>query len=180
MAQIEEEEIAYSGWDKGLDYVEVRKDLEEKIKNEKDIRTRAWYSVFLIQIVNGSRIGEAAICAIQYSDNGKREQRVRVEKRKDKYMRLMVIPEVVRQKEIREELAVMAKVYKDIKDTASTMCRRLMAYNSHAHRYAFIGHMANEMTAQSIARLTGHTKLDLVLHYTSAKIAEAKLRDMVK
>ncbi|RLE98603.1 MAG: hypothetical protein DRJ96_00580 [Thermoprotei archaeon] len=54
-----------------------------------------------------------------------------------------------------------------------TWCRRFLGYNTHALRYAFIGYMARRgVAAQLVARITGHVKLDYILHYTQRVRAE--------
>lgn len=175
------EQVFYSGWDRNLDFEKEKANLERLIPETKDIKRKAYFCIFLIQLANGSRIGEAVQAAKFYADNGARVQRVRVEKRKDKFMRLMIIPEVVRKEQgIREQIKAMNKKYADLTDSCVQYCRRNLGYNTHAQRYAFVGRMATELHPMEIAKLTGHKTLNYVLHYYQVKSAETKLNELVK
>lgn len=51
--------------------------------------------------------------------------------------------------------------------------------NAHSLRYAFITYLLKQgVNPTIVARVTGHTKLDFILHYTQAKEAERVLREL--
>lgn len=175
------EQQAFVGWDKGLVHEDEKAKIAEMLGQTRDRRDKAFLAMAYVSVCNGSRIGESVTALLSWSKNGKREQRVRVQKRRDKYLRLIIIPpEVIKFKQLRAEFEHMQKIYSDLPNVASQRIKRMLGYNSHALRYAWIGGMANSMNAQEIAKLTGHVRLDMVLHYTQARTAEQKLRELLK
>jgi hypothetical protein len=174
-------ELTFQGWDKGLSYSSERDKIAELLRLTRNRRDKAFLSIACVSVCNGSRIGESITALLSWAKNGKREQRVRVEKRADKYMRLIIIPsDVNKYKNLKTEFAIMEERYVDFPNVAAQRIRRMLGYNSHALRYAWIGGMAETMNAQEIAKITGHKKLDIVLHYTQARTAERKHRELVK
>lgn len=173
-------EQAYSGWDKNLDFQEWIKRLIALVGDMTiEARKRAYYAIFLTQLGNGSRIGEAVDCMIKWVGNGKVEQSVRVEKRKDNYHRLMIIPPIIRKDaEIKQAMQEIAK-FKNPKAAAEMFLHRAQELNTHAFRYSFISHNSDK-PAQLIASMTGHKKLDHILHYTNRKAGEQELRRLFK
>ncbi|MEM1867919.1 MAG: tyrosine-type recombinase/integrase, partial [Thermosphaera sp.] len=108
---------------------------------------------------------------------GKREVLVPLSKKKKHEERLMVIPEVdfdrtaaVELLEVNERLLTKrVKMY----------AKNRLKINTHSLRYAFITHLLKEgVNPAIVARVTGHTKLDFILHYTQAKAAEEVLRGL--
>ena len=52
-------------------------------------------------------------------------------------------------------------------------CREQLGYNTHALRYAYISYLAREgISAQIIAKITGHMTLKYILYYTQKTEAE--------
>lgn len=164
MPQEPQESKAHFGWDKGLEYNTEKDRLTELVRKTRDRPDKAIYSVLLIQIVNGSRINEAVQAALLWAENGNREQRVRVQKLKDRYMRLMIIPKAVRDfKSIRGTLQTMSKEYKNPTGVIKEACRRKLSYNTHALRYAFISDASRTKPLQIIAKITGQKSMNTVL-----------------
>jgi len=163
-------------WDKGLDYEKEYKRLLELYKGEARKPRKANLLVLLTALRNGSRISEAIDFLNKVLQTGKREEYVQVRKqRKDPLYRLMVLPEEISMKEIRD-LAywVQNRSRHKVYSTA-----RSLGYNPHALRYAFITHMARKgVSAQLIAKITGHKNLNYILHYTQKTMAEDILRNM--
>jgi len=173
--------LSIYGWDRNLDFDTEKYKLESRIQETKYNRSlRAFYCIFLVQLVNGAMIGESVAAALQWSDNGKIEQRVQVEKRKDKYIRLIIIPVTVRQqKGMRTEFEKLRTQYVNLANTACRIAKERLGYNSHALRYAFINGMAKKLPPQQIAKLTGHKNLNMILHYTQTREAEQRLREII-
>ena len=153
----------------------------EDLRSSRSVRRVAYFSIFLIQLLNGLRISEAVEAALVWAGSGVREVRVAVRKRRDPYERLVVIP-----KELgaRERAAVATLLNEDPRELVvrlKTFCRARLGYNTHALRYAFISYMGLEkkLPAQLIAKITGHKKLDHILHYTQKELAEEVLRTVV-
>lgn len=181
MSQQRLEDIAHVGWDRGLDWNQEKDRLLELVRTTHNRRDKAFYTIAFVTVLNGSRIGETITALLSWAENGKREQRVRVQKRKDRYMRLIIIPDSVRQyKQLREEYPEMQKEYHNLANVAEHWIKHRLRYNVHALRFAWITAMANHMHPQEIARITGHKKLELILLYTQRQGAEHKHRELVK
>jgi len=57
---------------------------------------------------------------------------------------------------------------------------RELGINTHSLRYTFITHLASQgVSPQLIAKITGHSRLDYVLHYTQRLKAEELLERLV-
>ena len=177
-----DQEQAFSGWDKNLNFEEQEAYLIWYVKNIRNRQKKTRAAILLIQLVNGGRISEAIDCAFQWAETGKREQRVLARKRrKDKYMRLMIVPTLLNDyPQIREELAVYKKNTKNPANAMASWVKDNFKFNSHALRYSFIGRMSDDTPAQVIAKMTGQKKLDMILHYTTRRAAEDKLRKVIK
>lgn len=170
-------------WDRGLDLRSERRRLVKLIRGEdlrssRSVRRVAYFSIFLIQLMNGLRISEAVEAALAWAGSGRRELRVAVRKRRDSYERLVIVPQELG---ARERAAVATLLNEDTSKLTvrlKTFCRSVLGYNTHALRYAFISYMGLEkkMPAQLIAKITGHKKLDHILHYTEKEVAEEILR----
>lgn len=171
---------AFLGWDRNLDFNEQKARLAELIRTTRKRRLKTMYCILYVQLVNGARISETLDACLLYAKNGNREQRVRARKRKDRYMRLVVIPAIVRRyPQVRPALLDMQKKYSDFLGVAKQFSRRYLKYNSHAQRYAFIGGAtAGGMPAQAIAKVTGQKTLDMILHYTQRRAGEDGLRKL--
>ena len=58
--------------------------------------------------------------------------------------------------------------------------KRNLDFNTHALRYAFITYLAKQgYSAQLIAKMTGHKKVDYILHYTEKVEAEEILQKII-
>jgi integrase len=165
-------ECVKRGWDSCLDYKEVYAQILGHL-----YRTgHPWDIVLLVQLRNGSRIGEAVEAVKEFCRTKENAVRVRVEKHKGNDTRLMVLPEELRGKEGREYLAQaclrLTKV-KNPKSAVKEYCRTTYGFNTHSLRYAFITYMLSKGVSPSfIARITGHRNLSHILTYTELKTAE--------
>ena len=162
------------GWDACLDYKEAYSEILShlyKLGHEWDV-------VLLIQLRNGSRIGEA-IKAVKEFCNAKGKAtsvRVSIEKHKGNDTRLMVLPEELRNKEGKDYLAKaclrLSRVKAPRVDIAD-YAKKTFGFNTHALRYAFVTYMLGKGVNPSIiAKITGHKNLSYILHYTELKTAE--------
>ena len=167
------EDCTRRGWDACLDYKRAYADILAHLYKTQS----PWDVVLLVQLRNGSRIGEAIEAVRQFCSEGKTAVRVRVEKHKDPNdTRLMVLPEELRGAQGKEFLysacVRLAKV-KRPKNAIAMYTKKTYGFNTHALRYAFITYLLKKGVSPSIiAKITGHASLDYILHYTEMKTAE--------
>ena len=166
-------------WDKGLDYERAYQEILKhllKTENPRDV-------FLLVQLTNGSRIGEAVEAVRKACQGGQgpgAEVRVRVEKRKDNAERLIVIPTVI-PKRLLEGACHWLEGVEDPSTALSIYSLRTYGFNTHSLRYAFITKMVkNGVQPSVIAKITGHKTLSHIITYTEAKEAEEILRRMAK
>ena len=167
------------GWDSGLDYNETY----QRILSHLNRTRKPQDVVLLIQLRNGSRVGEAVEALRQFCETGKTEVYVKVEKHKDLGdQRLMVLPEELRRGQGRVLLEAACSWLTGVgnpKDAVISYCRRAYGFNSHSLRYAFITYMLSKGVNPSIvAKVTGHRSLEHILRYTETKTAEGLLREL--
>ncbi|MEK7431636.1 MAG: tyrosine-type recombinase/integrase [Cyanobacteriota bacterium] len=185
----------------------VKKDIKSGKLNSWNIKKLSYCCLGLLELRNGCRIGEAIEALIIFCENltkdiKNREIRVLTEKRKDDYLRKIVLPEqlhftdlkIISQFILKRNITVYYNTKKKLEDKENLRIKKqfvctaskFFVYNynhsSHALRYSWITHMGCKkgMSPQNIAKLTGHKTLELVLHYTGKKIAEAELSNMFK
>jgi len=163
------------GWDSGLDFEEAYR----RILNHM-LSSRSPYDVvLLIQLRNGSRVGEAVEAVRQFCLTGQDLVLVRVEKHKDNDQRLMVLPEELRSGEGRQllsEACARLSALRNPKAAVKVYCRRTYGFNTHSLRYAFVSYLLKRGVSPSIvAKITGHRSLDHILHYTEVRLAEEVL-----
>jgi integrase len=168
----EREGCVRRGWDACLDY----KEAYSQILGHLYRTGHPWDVILLIQLRNGSRIGEAIEAAKAFCESKAASVRVRIEKHKEGDTRLMVLPEELRNKEGRELLAKACLRLEKVKaprvDIAD-YAKKTFGFNTHALRYAFITYLLKRGVSPSIiAKITGHRSLDHILHYTEMKTAE--------
>jgi integrase len=160
------------GWDSCVDYKKAYGEILGHLYKEGS----PYDVVLLIQLRNGSRIGEAIEATKQFCNTKDYTVRVTIEKHKGTDTRLMVLPEELRSKEGREYLAqacLRLTKTKKPRDAVREYCRRAYGYNTHSLRYAFITYMLNRGVSPSfVAKITGHRNLSYILHYTETKTAE--------
>jgi len=177
--RVTQPERVKSGWDSGLDYTETYQRILlhlNRSKNPRDI-------ILLIQLRNGSRIGEAVEALREFCSSGKTEVYVRVEKHKGlKDQRLMVLPEELRKGQGRvllESACTWLPSVENAKEAVKSYCRRTYGFNTHSLRYSFITYMLSKGVSPSfIAKITGHSTLEHILHYTERKTSEDLLREL--
>ena len=170
-------------WDKGLDYEEVyNKILRTMSKNKR--RTKCYDAILLLQLRNGARISEATNAFLEYlKGNAKFHPRtkklivmVQVAKKKKPEQRMIVIPEDLKDVDLSE-----CKGFDDpvaLKKRVIQYAREKYGFNTHSLRFAFITYLLLRGNNPSIvAKITKHSRLDYILHYTEEKKAEDALLD---
>jgi len=180
-------------WDMGLDYMETFKMLIEEydkvsmgqVLYKKDLKKYAYLMIFLIQIKNGCRIGEAINGALWFCENiyklnwdGTITGWTRIEKLKNEEYRKITLPSAITKNDIERVLPILLELKKVKKPTIrlSNWLKRHYGINTHSLRYAFITYHAEINTpAQIIAKMTGHKNLNHIVHYTQQKVADKVL-----
>jgi Phage integrase family. len=145
----EREGCVRRGWDACLDFSEAYSQILGHL-----YRTgHPWDVILLIQLRNGSRIGEAIEAAKAFCESKAASVRVRIEKHKEGDTRLMVLPEELRNKEGRELLAKACLRLEKVKaprvDIAD-YAKKTFGFNTHALRYAFITYLLKRGVSPSI------------------------------
>ncbi|MBC7113219.1 MAG: hypothetical protein H5T34_04265 [Candidatus Methanomethyliales bacterium] len=159
-------------WDKGLKLEEVLELLRERLKAAQDFEY-SYLAVLLTQAMNGCRIGEALTAIVAFANSGQREQRIKVEKRKDGAERLVIIPAEI----TRERLEVQGLKIANVKMYA----KRKLGINTHSIRYAWITSQAiKNVNPAIIASITGHKNLNMLIHYIQKKQGEEYLRQLLQ
>jgi integrase len=160
------------GWDSCIDYKEAYSQILSHL-----IKTgHPWDVVLLVQLRNGSRIGEAIEATKAFCATKEYNIRVKVEKHKGTDTRLMVLPEELRDRQGREYLAQACIRLSKVKSAVNAVklyCRRTFGFNTHSLRYAYVTYMLSKGVNPSlVAKITGHKSLSYILHYTELKTAE--------
>ncbi|MEM4455521.1 MAG: hypothetical protein QXT28_12460 [Thermofilaceae archaeon] len=164
-------------WDRGVDFEVMYERLVRLTRRERRPHNRAYAFILLIQLRNGSRVSEAVRAFREFLLTGRKEVQVPLSKKKKNESRLMVIPDIgfdrsaaVDLLDVDEQLLVKrVKVY----------AKRRLGVNTHSLRYAFITYLLRQgVNPAIVARVTGHSKLDFILHYTQSKEAERVLREV--
>lgn len=161
------------GWDRDVKFEKAYEKLRELYLATTNKRDKDKLAVLLIQIKNGSRIGEAIEAYKKFVESGERELSVRIEKRRDGEKRKILIPSFIeRPEEITASLT---------KQNLWNFAKKIIDSNTHSLRYAFITHMAlrEGENPAIVAKIIGHKNLSHLLTYIQKKEAENKLREFV-
>ena len=159
--------------------------LEDKLETARSDKEYTYLAALYIQLRNGCRVSEAARALLVFAKTGSRKLRVPVAKRKDKLERLVLIPPQIELKRV----AWLAEDFKrkPLDKAARQLAARVKVFslqrlgiNTHSLRYAFVTYLAEQGVApQLIARITGHKRLDYIVHYTQRLAAEELLEKLV-
>ena len=176
-------------WDKaserGLSYGDLLRLLEDKLETARSDKEYTYLAALYIQLRNGCRVSEAARAMLMFAKTGNRKLRVPVSKRKDRLERLVLIPSNVEYRRVSwlaEEFRrkPLDKAAKQLALRLKVFSQRVLGINTHSLRYAFITYLASQGVApQLIAKITGHARLDYILHYTQRLAAEDLLEKLV-
>jgi len=172
-------------WDKGLDYEEAySRILRTMSKNKR--RTKCYDAILLLQLRNGARISEALRAFFEYMRGSAKYHphskklivSVQVSKKKRAEQRLIVIPEELKDVDLSECKGLLEEDPFTLKKRVVQYARDHYGFNTHSLRYAFITYLLMRGVNPSIvAKITKHSKLDFILHYTEEKKAEDALLD---
>ncbi|MEM4068084.1 MAG: hypothetical protein QXV17_14625 [Candidatus Micrarchaeaceae archaeon] len=165
-------------WDKGVDYVAVYNILRRNLYSRKK-REICYSAILLIQLRNGSRISEAVEGFKQYLLTRKNEIYVRVRKKKREDYRLMIIPEEL----LSVDLSICGDLLniddRKLRDRVRKYISNKYKINTHSLRYAFITYLLkNNINVSIIAKITHHSNLNYILHYTQQKWSEEVLKNI--
>ena len=147
-----------------VDYEKTGRKLEKLIRESRNAKRKVEYQILLIQLVNGARLSEAyESYYLWVKDPRKKEIQVRVRKKKNKTYRTIYIPDNL------EPLNIAVHP-----NSIMRTCRRDLGINTHSLRYAFITYLGvkHHLPPQIIAKLTKHSKPDLIEYYTQELIAQ--------
>ncbi|RLD17124.1 MAG: integrase [Caldiserica bacterium] len=168
-------------WDKGIDFEKTRRLLLRKLKEEgkkegiRKISRMAHYITALIQLYNGCRASESVEAFNKWRVSGKREIEVRVRKKRKDDHRLVVIPSDV------QKYRNTIRYYEENTVRYKNFIRQNFDFNTHSLRYAFITYLSKQgISPQLIAKITHHTRIDMILSYTQQVKADELLRELVK
>jgi len=161
-------------WDRGIDYESMYRKLVKLIQHAKP-PAKCYYITYLVQLRNGSRVGESLEAFRKFIKERKREVLVRVEKRKDNVERLMVLPEDLTV----QDIAVCKEWVDNVSvNSVKAYCKLVLNVNTHSFRYAYITYLLKQNVSPSIiAKITKHKTLNYILEYTQEKQALEVLRN---
>jgi hypothetical protein len=201
-AKVAKKPVVSKGFDRGVDYLPMKNKLIKKFDErsskflKKDFFLKAGYAVTylmiaMIQLRNGSRVGEAIAAFHEFYNEGYTEKAVvKIEKSDRKFTdkdgnpitkcryRHMIFPINWFDAEIFDK--VFAKLSKTHDKFIKTKINRhrildFMQYhfsvNTHSLRYAFINYMlyVHNRPANDVAKFVGHTNTNQIVTYTQRK-----------
>jgi len=175
----------YQGWDKGIDFDRMYRELEAIINkpiDPKKYRQKiglAYAIICLSQLRNGSRISEAIEFIKKAIQTKKRKLEVRIRKHKKEDYRIMILPKAI----TRNHLSLIAFILEIpdlvLRSRIEDWLKKHFGINTHSLRYAFITKLSRlGYTPQIIASITGHRNLNYVLRYTQKKAGELALMQL--
>ena len=132
-------------------------------------------AVLLIQLHNACRISEASEGLIKWIETGKQKVYVRIRKRREDKIRMVVIPEKVLKVE-----KVIRDYFEDERDISpEVLARRVKVWseinlniNTHSLRYAKITDLLERHNPITVAKITGHKRVDTLVEYAQEREAE--------
>ena len=182
--------VVLGRWDRNIDFVVAKATLYNAVNNlgnmlmpllpNKDeiIGKKFIYnSIALIQLVNGTRAGEAVEALKKFANEGKQTFTIIAEK--TKLERQIRIPDTIM------KFKVLYSVYNDLiqkttKYAYVTYLKRTYGWNSHSLRYAFIKHLIEKgYSAEQIAIITAHKRINTTLDY-ARKVNADKILEQIQ
>ncbi|MEM0246260.1 MAG: tyrosine-type recombinase/integrase [Desulfurococcaceae archaeon] len=163
------------GWDRGYSYEYLVELLLRYYRRRRTVKCKCITSVYLIQLRNESRVGEALRAYECFLAKRATECAVPISKSMGR-TRLMVFPgEYLSFGEFCELCTGYTPSLSTLKSYIKNAVKRDL--NTHTLRYAYITYLLRYSVNPSIvAKITGHTTLNTILTYTQAKHAEEVLR----
>jgi len=158
-------------WDYSVDFIEAKKVLTTAYKQLFDINLmpyEAYVAILLIQLVNGSRIGEAIRAFKTFTETGQREFQLQAEKHGN--TRFFVIPDVIRNRLAYKSILTISD--ENLEARIRMFALKYLKTNTHSLRYALVSYLAKNGTDPVIiAKITGHKDTKYITRYTQIKDA---------
>jgi len=166
-------------WDSGVDYAYMYARIARHMRAAARGTSQCYDAILLVQLRNGARVSEAVRAFFQFLRKKSLEVEVRVSKKKREELRLVIIPEELLSLDLSLCHALLERGERRVVASVKNYCRRTYRVNTHSLRYAFITHLLRQgINPAIIAKITHHSNLDFVLHYTQRKEAERVLREL--
>jgi len=158
-------------WDYSVDFLEAKKVLTSAYKQLYDMNLmpyEAYVAILLIQLVNGSRIGEAIRAFKTFVESGQREFQLQTEKHGN--MKFFIIPDVIKNRQSYRYILTISD--KKLSARIRMFAKKYLKTNTHSLRYACVSFLADNGTDPAIiAKITGHKDLRYITQYTQMKDA---------
>jgi len=158
-------------WDYSVDFAEAKKTLTSAYKQLFDMNLmpyEAYVAILLIQLVNGSRIGEAIRAFKTFVESNQREFQLQAEKHGN--MKFFIIPDVIKNRQSYRMILTIPD--SRLKARIRMFAKKYLKSNTHSFRYALISFLAKNGTDPAIiAKITGHKNLNRIVQYTQLKDA---------
>ena len=170
-------------WDKGVDFDKMRKTLEKDYKqfsqnSAEDFAKEIYVAILLTQLLNGARIGEAVKAFYQFVEVGGKERTIILKAEKGGNERKIIIPKIITYKKYYS--IILTKSEMKMIAAVKMFCKRRYGVNTHSFRYAFITKAIKDgLSAEVVAKITGHKSLRHILTYVQTKEAEDYLARIV-
>jgi len=170
-------------YDKFAEFLVKGKLLLEKENNIRNLKRRVYFSILIIQLVNGLRISEAVECMAKFSQDLKRIQHVRVRKMKkrDKIIyRECRVPDVVSEKDAElYRIFFVNKPAKHVESNVKFMLWYNFNFKSHDLRRAYINHTIKKDVIAVLETLKLQDSKNLI-YYIEDEIEKAKAYMKIK
>jgi len=160
------------GWDRGISFDYAYQLIQSKLRAPG--RSKPCYAIIaLIQLLNGSRASEAVRAFQLFVRTRESRLSVRISKKKTPAERLMIIPQSVQRVDLTQCVELATVPEDKLTSRYKVWVKRNLRLNSHTLRYAFVTYLVSQgLEPTIVAKITGHSRLDFILHYTQRKRAE--------
>jgi len=160
------------GWDRGISFDYAYQKILSKLRSPG--KSNSCYALIaLIQLANGSRASEAVRAFQQYLKTRETRLSIRLSKKRAASERLIVIPESVQRADVSACVELADVDENHLVTRYKVWVKRNLGLNSHSLRYAFVTHLITAgLEPTIVAKITGHSRLDFILHYTQRRKAE--------
>ena len=194
----EEEEKPVVGFDRGVEYLDMKKILvkdygrlcrEYEPENKKVVRLLCYCIISMIQLRNGSRISEACEAFRKFMKLGldskvtvkiAKSKSIKYKKdTKEKFTTKARFREMIYPKPwVKREIPCLDDIKNFLREYEGNLKKRVLDYllrhhncNTHSLRYAFINYMLYDQKKEMalIAKFVGHSDISQLVRYTQLK-----------
>jgi len=166
-------------FDRGLDFELTYRKLARLLGSESGKR-RCYVAIALLQLRNGLRAVEAVRAFKYFLATKQLEFEIPVAKKRVPETRLVVVPAEFASVNLDTCVEMLSVDDKKITHRYKNWLLANLKINTHSLRYAFITYLLKHGVSPSIiAKITRHSKLDFILHYTQQKAAEEILKSLM-